>query len=820
MFKNYIKIAVRNLLKNKVYSLINILGLAIGLATSLLIVFYVVDEWSYDKFNRDSDRLFRIVQTMSSEERTEEQATTPFLLGPVAEAEFPDYIESTVRFYNLMENSHTFRNKERNISFKEENFYFVDPAFFEVFTSDLIVGNPEEALKNPASLVITQKLAEKYFGDEDPIGKTLNFKGVSDLTVTGVMQEWPEQSHMKIDLIASFSTLDNIYASDQTYDESWLWNPIWTYVKLKENVSYTALESLLYTLEEKYYRAFSGWPADESLSISLQPITDIYLNSHRDQEMNTNGYMIYLYILLLIAGFVLIIACINFMNLSTARSLERSREIGMRKVLGGHKKQLFYQFIGESFLVCFIAVLVGVLLVIIGLPFFNELVNKDISFSVFLNPIFISALLLLSILVGLFSGSYPALYLSSFEPVKVLKGTSIQGKSSSLLRKVLVTFQFTLSVILIISTAVIFTQLQYIQQKDLGFDESSIILLPTKQNLIAWEFATFREQALEHTQIESLTGLGKILGSEEQEFYRFVPEGFGDNQDALNPALHVTYDFVETFDLEIVSGRSFSRDFSTDDDNAVLINRQMVSKLGLQSPDEALGKVFYFFPKTGGKETYQVIGVLEDFNYSSLKQEIGPLVISLVEDTYSLLGVIEHTAVEISPGSPRASLDHLESVWKKINPIDPFEYQFLDDRLAEIYETESTMSSLSTAFSILCILIACLGLLGLASYSAQLKKQEIGIRKSLGASVMDIVKLLSKDFLKLVIYANLIAWPVTYFFASSWLQNFTYKFDLLTKLPLIFLSSAFIILIVAMLTVGYHAVKAALINPVNAIRSD
>jgi len=815
-----VKIAVRNLLKNKVYSLINILGLAIGLATSLLIVFYVVDEWSYDKFNRDSDRLFRIVQTMSSEERTEEQATTPFLLGPVAEAEFPDFIESTVRFYNLMESSHTFRNKERNISFKEENFYFVDPTFFEVFTSELIVGNPEEVLKNPASLVLTQKLAEKYFGDEDPIGKTLNFKGVSDLTVTGIMQEWPKQSHMKIDLIASFSTLDNIYASDQTYDESWLWNPIWTYVKLKENVSYTALESQLYTLEEKYYRAFSGWPTDESLSISLQPITDIYLNSHRDQEMNSNGYVIYLYILLLIAGFVLIIACINFMNLSTARSLERSREIGMRKVLGGHKKQLFYQFIGESFLVCFMAVLTGIILVIIALPFFNELVNKDISFSVFLSPVFILGLLLLSILVGLFAGSYPALYLSSFEPVKVLKGTSIQGKSSSLLRKVLVTFQFTLSVVLIISTTVIFTQLQYIQQKDLGFDESSIILLPTKQNLIAWEFATFREQALEHTQIESLTGLGKILGSEEQEFYRFVAEGNVDNQDALNPALHVTYDLVQTFDLEVVAGRSFSRDFSTDEDNAVLINRKMINKLGLQNPDEALGKIFYFFPKTGGKETYQVIGVLEDFNYSSLKHEIEPLVISLVEDTYSLLGVIEHTAVEISPGNPRAALDHLEAVWKKINPIDPFEYQFLDDRLAEIYKTESTMSSLSTAFSGLCILIACLGLLGLASYSAQLKKQEIGIRKSLGASVIDIVKLLSKDFLKLVIYANLIAWPVTYFFATNWLQNFTYKFDLLTKLPLIFISSAFIILLTAMLTVGYHAVKAAMINPVNAIRSD
>ncbi len=820
MFKNYIKIAIRNLLKNKVYSLINILGLAIGLATSLLIVFYVVDEWSYDKFNNDTDRLYRIVQTMTSEERTEEQATTPFLLGPVLDAEFPDFVDKTVRFYNMQETSHTIRYKEKKISFKEENFYFVDSTFFDIFSIEMVVGNPQEALKNPASLVISQELADKYFGDEDPIGKILNYKGVSDLTVTGIMKKWPDQSHMKIDLIASFSTLNNIYGADNKYDESWLWNPIWTYVKLKKNISVESLESQLFTLQEKYYRAYSGWPADESVSLSLQPITDIHLLSHRDQEMQTNSYAVYLYILLSVAGFVLIIACINFMNLSTARSLERSREVGMRKVLGGYKKQLFYQFIGESFLICFIAVVIGVILVFVALPFFNELVNKNISFSIFQNPVVIPGLLLLSIIVGLFAGSYPALYLSSFEPVKVLKGSSVQDKKSSLFRKVLVTFQFTLSVILIIGTAVIYTQLQYIQQKDLGFDQSSVVLLPTKQNLIAWEFETFREQALAHSQIENLTGLGKILGSEKQEFYRFVPEGNGDNQDALNLALHVTHDVVETFDLKILAGRSFSRDFSSDEDNAVLINREMVKNLGFENPEEALGEVFYFFPKNEDRKSYQVIGVLEDFNYSSLKKEIEPLVISLVENTNSILGVIEFTAVEISPGNPGAALEHLETIWKKINPVDPFEYQFLDERLAEIYETESTMSLLSTAFSILCILIACLGLLGLASYSAQLKKQEIGIRKSLGASVTDIVKLLSKDFLKLVVYANLIAWPVTYFFTSSWLENFTYRFDMLTKLPIIFISSALIILVTAMITVGYHAIKAAMINPVNAIRSD
>lgn len=820
MLKNYFKIAIRNLLKNKVYSSINILGLAFGLATSLLIFFYVVDEWSYDKFNQNSDRIYRIVQTMSSEDRDEEQASTPFLLAPSAEAEFPDFIEKSVRFYDMQENSHTFRYKKENLSFKEENFYFVDSTFFNVFSAELIIGNPSEALKNPNSIVISEDLVEKYFGDEDPIGKVLNYKGVSDLAVTGVMKSWPDQSHMKIDLLASYTTLNTMYTADQKFDQSWLWNPIWTYIQLKEGVDPEVLKSQLPVIVEKYYQAYSGWPTDESVSLDLQPLTDIYLKSQLDQEMNPNSDIVYLYILLTVAGFILMIACINFMNLSTARSLERSREVGMRKVLGGHKKQLFYQFIGESFLISFIAIAIGVILTFLTLPFFNELVDKNISLSLIQQPWMIPWLLLLSVLVGLFAGSYPAVYLSSFEPVKVLKSSTVQGKKSSLFRKILVTFQFSLSVILIIGTAIIYTQLQFIQQKDLGFDESSVVHLPSKQNLIAWEFGTFREQALAHTQIENVTGVSKIMGSENHGLSRFVPAGDGQNQDELNVTIRSTYDLIETFDLTLIAGRSFSRDFTTDTESAILINRKMVTKLGFDDPEDALGELFYFYPKTGGQESYNVIGVVEDFNYSSLKKEIEPLVIAMAEDLMSFLGFIEYTAVEISPGNPQPALEHLEKVWKQVNPIDPFEYRFLDERLAEIYEAESMMSSLATAFSILCVIIACLGLLGLASYSAQLKKSEIGIRKTLGASVLDIVSLLSKDFLVLVVIANLIAWPVTYFIASSWLENFTYRFDLLTNLPIIFLVSGLLIMLIAMLTVGYHAIKSALINPVNAIRSD
>ncbi|MAO76243.1 MAG: hypothetical protein CL671_04800 [Balneola sp.] len=820
MFKNYIKIAVRNLLKNKVYSLINIFGLAIGLATSLLILLYVLNEWNYDTFNERSESIFRVIQTMESENNVEKEASTPFLLGPVLEAEFPDLIQKTVRFYNLQETSHTFRNKQKGVSFSEENFYFVDSTFFSIFSANLVRGNPNEALKNPGSLVITKELSEKYFGNEDPMGKTLNYKGVIDLTVTGIMESWPNQSHMEIDLIASYTSLNEMYSSDQEYDQSWLWNPIWTYMLLKEGAEPSDLESQLPIITENYFYAYSGWPADETVELSLQPLTDIHLHSNLDSEMEVNSSVLYLYILLVVAGFILIIACINFMNLSTARSLERSREVGMRKVLGGYRKQLFYQFIGESFLICLIAITIGVILVFLSLPSFSEMVGKELSFNLFTHPATIPGLIVFTIFVGLFAGSYPAIYLSSFEPVQVLKGSVVQGKKSALFRKMLVTFQFTLSVVLIIGTAIIYKQIQFIQEKDLGFDESSIVLLPTKQNLVAWEFETFKEQVLSFSQIESITALSKIIGSEKQEHYHYVPEKFGESNDELNLALHTTYDFVETFDLKLIAGRSFSKDFPTDAKQAVLINREMVSKLELNSPDEAIGEAFYFFPTNEDRETKYVIGVLEDFNYTSLKKEIEPLTISLVDGVIPFLGLIEYTAIEIAPGNPSDALAHIEKIWKEVNPIDPFEYQFLDDRLTEIYQAEDTMSSLSLAFSMLCILIASLGLLGLASYSAQLKEKEIGIRKSLGASIPDIIKLLSKDFLVLIAIANCIAWPFTYYIAMNWLQNFPYRFDVYTNIPIIFIGSGIFIMIIALATISYHAVKAALVNPVDAISNN
>ena len=820
MLKNYFKIAFRNLLKKKIYSLINIAGLAIGLATSLLIIIFVLHETDYDEFHEHSNRIYRIAQTTTSEDRTEEQATTPFLLGPVVAEEFPGQVVSTVRFYDLQEENHTFLNREDDISFREHNFYFVDSTFFKVFSADLIRGNPSEVLKDPLSLVITEELAEKYFGNENPIGQSLSYRGINNMTVTGIMSAWPKQSHMKVDLLASFSSLNNIYASSPNYDQSWLWNPVWTYTLLNENTDPGQFETQLADLVDKYYYAYSGWPSDEELSIQLQPVTDIYLTSNRDQEMEANSSSTYIYILLIVAAFTLLIACINFMNLSTARSLERSREVGMRKALGGYKQQLFGQFIGESLMVSFFAIMVGVLLVYAALPTFNELTGKQLTFGLFQNAYIIPGLLLLTILVGFISGSYPALFLSSFNPVEVLKGNSGKSQANTLFRKVLVTFQFTLSVLLIIGTSIIYFQLQFIQDKDLGFDKNNVVILPTKQNLIAWEFETFRERALSHAQVESVTGLGKIPGTDSQEYYRYVPAGMNQNQDVTNLALYVTHGFEETFDVDIMAGRAFSLDFPSDPENAVIINKAMLRQLEAETPQEALGETIYFYPLNEERQSFSVIGVVDDFNYTSLKKEIEPVVIRLTAGTNSILKSVEHTAIEIAPGDPSAALAHLETVWDEVNHIDPFEFRFLDDRLDQIYKSENTMSSLATVFAILCIIIACLGLLGLASYSAQLRQKEIGIRKSLGASVPNIINLLSKDFLTLVLIGNIVAWPLAYYFGSKWLENFPYRFDLLSHLPFIFLGTTVFIIILALATVSYHSIKAALINPVEAIRNE
>lgn len=817
MVYNYLRIAFRNLSKRKGFTLINICGLAIGVACCLLISMYVFYELSYDTFHEKSDRIYRLTQTSISPTKEEAGATTPFKAGPTLASEYPGMVETSVRFFDLQEDIRTLENREDDRTFRVDHFYFVDSTLFDVFDVSLIRGNPAEALAEPLSVILTDKWAKRYFGDQNPIGKTLKFKGIADFTVTGVMEPLPATSHMNLEMLVSFHSLYEIYSST-TWDDSWLWNPCWTYILLKEDASPEQLKSQLPSFAEKYYNP--NYPEGERVEPGLQPLTDIHLYSNLDQEMQPNNSIFYIYLFSAVAILILLTGCINFMNLSTARSTERSREVGMRKVLGADRRQLFYQFMGESFLMSFLAMLSALLLVYLALPWFNDFIGRELNLGFFGTGNIIAVLFCLFISVSLLSGIYPAVYLSGFNPINILQGNIYKKGGGGAFRKGLVIFQFTLSVILIIGTIIVYQQLQHMQNKKLGFDKEQVVVMPIKQNLIAWEFPNFKEQALQNSNIRQVAGASKILGSDIQTYYRYTPAASSINQSSTNQGLFVTHDFLETYNIKLLAGRSFSRDYPTDAEQALIINEKMLDLLDVDTPEDAIGRPFVYTSSDGDRTRYSVIGVTENFNYTSIKKEIEPLIIRLVEDERPILRYIEHVSVKIAPNALPEALEHLESVWKEINYIDPFTYSFHDEELEKVYASEMTMGKVAGIFAGLCILIACLGLFGLASFTASLKTKEIGIRKTLGASITGIVTMLSKEYIKLVLTANIIAWPVIYYLAVQWLQNFPYRLTLGWNIAWAFIIAAVASLLICLLTVSWQSLKAAMINPVDSIRQE
>ncbi|MDZ7716648.1 MAG: FtsX-like permease family protein [Balneolaceae bacterium] len=821
MIRNFVKVAMRNLKKRKAYAFINIVGLSIGIACCIIISLYILNQLSYDDFNTNAEKIYRLKQTSISPTKTEEGSTTPYKAGPSLQAEYPNIVKNFVRFYDLDEEAHTLLDRETKNSFRVSNLYFTDSTFFEVFSGKLIRGNPDEVLDNPLSIVITKEKAKIYFGDEDPIGKTLSLNGIKSMAmeITGIMEPWPEESHMKFDVLASFSSLDVLYRRTPEYNESWFANPIWTYLELHEDASVQELKDQLPAFADKYYHS-ADRPETETVELGLQPLTDIYLHSDLDSEMNPNGSIFYIYLLSIVAGFILIIACINFMNLATARSAERGSEVGIRKVLGANREQLFAQFMGESILMSFAAMVLAVLLVYLVLPYFNSFTGKELAFDLLQNTYLFFGLIGLFIFVGIIAGIYPAVVLSGFQPVNILKGNFVKGSSGVVFRKALVTFQFMLSALLIVGTAILYMQLQHMQTKKLGFDKERIVLLPMNQNLTAWYFDQFKEQVLSHSAITSVTATSKILGSEKQTYTPYSPASLPEGEVSSIMTMRVAHDFMETYSIDILAGRSFSREYPSDKDEAILVNRAMLDLLELENPDEAVGEIFYFKRGEEDQKSYRVIGVTEDFHYTSIKKEIDPLVMPLSEGTRPIVGSMSNAVVKIAPGGIQSALSHLEKVWAEINPIDPFEYSFHDEELAKIYAPEMQMSKVYTAFSILCIIIACLGLFGLASFTATKRTKEIGIRKALGASVSGLMVLLSKEYVKLVLLANIIAWPIIYYFMSQWLQSFPSRITLGWNLVLVFLGSALISIIICVLTVSYQSVKAALINPVHSLRQE
>ncbi len=803
MIKNYLKIALRNLLKFKAYSFINVLGLAIGIAACMMILLYINDELSYDKFNTKADQIYRVHTDGKLAGHEINIAFSPQPLGETLVQDYPEVIQYT----RLMPNRTMLIRYKDNV-FNESNFFWADSTIFDVFTIPFIEGDPKTALTQPHTVVLTEKLAKKYFGKEDPMDKIMKFEDGTPYTVKGVVKNCPENAHFHYDMFASIASLG---MRDTKF---WINNNFYTYILLKKGVPGSELAAKLPEFARKYagpqLKELFGASYEDlqksgnAYEFHMQPLTSIHLHSHLDYELEPNSDIKYIYIFSIIALFILLIACINFMNLSTARSTLRSKEVGMRKVLGSNKSQLIKQFLAESILMTFIAVLVAVVLVEVFLPSFDHLAGKDLSISYFNNWLTIPLLFLTVLVVGLLAGSYPAFFLSSFKPVTVLKG-KYNNSGSAWLRSGLVVFQFAISIILFIGTFVVYGQLKYVQQTNLGFDKDHVLVIQR-----AWALEknadTFKNELKNNTHIVSASNADNIPGRIFGQTV-FKPEGSQSPQQYILAIMSTGYDFAKTMKLKLLEGRYFSLENPTDSD-AVVLNESAVKLMGIKNP---LGKRIMYPGRTPEDNFLTIIGVLKDFHFESLHQKIRPLVITLDR------GQTAYLPVRISPTDVQGSVAFIEKEWKKFVPNKPFEYFFLNDDFNKLYQSEQKTGEIFTAFSVLAIFIACLGLFGLAAFTAERRTKEIGIRKVMGASIPGIVILLSKEFTKWVLLANIIAWPVAYYFMNNWLQNFAYRIN-----PGLgtFLLSGVIALFIALITVSFQAVKVAVANPVNALRSE
>jgi putative ABC transport system permease protein len=801
MVKNYLKVAIRNILKHKGFSIINIVGLAIGIACSILILIFVAHELSYDKFHEKADRTYRIAVRASVGDTKIRQTYSSSATFKKLLEDLPE-IEKGVKFLRLGRTPINLDEK----TFYESRFYAVDSTFFDVFTFPLIHGDPETVLSEPNSMVISENTAIKYFGSADAVGKILRADfsygpGSVDFEITGVSENVPSNSHFHYDLLASSSTFPTFIN-----DPGWSSNKFITYVVLKEGTRSEWFNERLKEFTRRHMggERFDAWVAKGNFwEYFLQPVTKIHLNSDLNGEFEANGNETYVYIFSAISIIILLIACINFMNLSTAKSSLRAKEVGMRKVVGSGRRRLVFQFLSESILLSFISLTIGMVLVIILLPLYKNLIGRQLEILYFDNLVAIPSLLALGLIVGVISGSYPAFFLSSFKPIVALKGMTIRSKGGSWLRNILVIFQFTISIFLIIGTLVVNQQLKFFQNKKLGFDKEQILVIRNPGSL-GNNITPFKEALRKYSSVINVSGSNTLPG------ISFSNIGFGaegvDKSFTLNLCV-CDYDFLKTLKLELAQGRFFSRDFITDSHAAVL-NEKAVELLGWDDP---IGKRINNWARNRGNFT--VIGVIKDYHYESLHQEIRPQALFLSGGYYT--NVESYISVRLNTENISETIGYVENTWKDFAPNKPFEYSFLDEDYDNLYMNEQQTRKLFSIFSFLAIFIACLGLFGLASFIADRRTKEIGIRKVLGASVPRIVQILNKSFVKWVLMANLIAWPVAWFVMNSWLQNFAYRIELSWWM---FVLAAVLALVIALITVSFQTVKAALRNPVDSLR--
>ncbi|MFC2168387.1 ABC transporter permease [Acidobacteriota bacterium] len=788
MFKNYLKTALRNLSRHKGYSFINISGFSIGIACCFLIFLWVQDELSYDRFHKNIDDLYRVVEhQMQSTGDIFPIARTQYPLGQALVDEYPEFIKFT----------HFSPSSRALISQGETNFFergiaWTDPAFFEMFTFPLLQGDQKTALSSKDSILISEEMVEKYFEDFDPIGQTLTLENAIDFRVTGVFKKIPSNSHLQFDFLGNFEKLLDFTGLTR----EWHSNNYYTYVQLAKNTPYKDVNDKIYNFLQTIF------PTDNYTKYLLQPVKDIHLYSYFQIDLGgvSTKRDKYVYMFSIIAVFVLLIACINFVNLTTARSSGRALEIGIRKVVGAHRRNLIRQFLGESLLISIFSLLTAMGLVLLLLPAFNVLSGKALSLATLNIPLLLLVLLGIILVTGILSGGYPAFLMSSIQPVKALKGAFNQGSKRSTFRKALVTLQFSLSIALILGTFVVYRQLNFIQKKNLGYSQDHVIYL-SERGAFWKKYDTFKEELLQHSEILGVTAASSVPTFTVTSTTGVSWEGKDPEDKVLFTQFTVDYDYFETLDMEMEKGRSFSKKFSTDMQEAYVLNETGAAATGLQDP---IGKSFALWNREG-----TIIGVVKDYNFKSLHTKIEPLLHRLWGRYFG------HALIRVKSGDMTQSLKAVEQIYRKHNPGYPFEYHFLNEELDHLYISDQRTAKVFQTFMVLALFISSLGLFGMASFLAAQRTKEIGIRKVLGATVPGIFVLLLKEFAKWVLLANAIAWPFGYLVMDRWLKNFAYRTDIALW---IFAASGILGFIIAVITVSYQSIKASIANPVDSLK--
>jgi putative ABC transport system permease protein len=807
MFKNFFKTAFRNISRHKGFSSINIAGLTLGLTACILIGLFVWDENQFDKFLPEGDQVYRVYSDYKNSDGENELAVTPPMFATALKQDFPE-VQQTARVMMLPEYKTLFEAGKNKLY--EQSGYFADSTFFDVLPLLFKYGSPVHALDGSGSIVLSDELANKLFGNTDPVGRQV-LMDKQPLAVKGVFKKNP-RFHLQFNYLRSLAGAP----VPNERMQSWTWNQFFTYLKVKKGTDIHALETKFQKDEEQSSAPFRKEINSSAISF-LQPLKDIHLHSANFKfDAAQRGNITYVNALTIIAVFILLIACFNFINLATAKSLQRAKEVGVRKAIGADKRQLIFQFIGETVLIAFVSILIAVVLATLLLPWLNNFTNKHIPLTLFANPIVILLILAVTLIVGIFAGFYPALVLSNFKPVKVLKGavTNRDAAKTPWLRHSLVIVQFTLSVLLIISAIIVFNQVNYLHNKDLGFNKDQIMFFPMRGDDMFKNTDAFKNELMQTPGVSSVSiGYGfpgdAVAGDEI-----IVPRN-GQQVSQSATQLAVDYDYVKTLGLQIIAGRDFSKAMGTDKDHAWIINETAVKQLGFGTPQKAIGQTLYWHvwgaSNPDSLKAGQVIGVVKDFNYKSLYDKIETTVLQIFPDA------AWKVAVKVRAANIGNTINAVRNVWNKFSPQYPIEYKFLDENFEQMYNAEDKLRSLLAIFTAIAIFVGCLGLFGLAAYTAERRKKEIGIRKVLGASAQGVVFLLSGDFIRLVIISLLIASPLAWYFMNKWLQDFAYRVDIDWW---VFGVAAILALGIAFITVSSQAIKAALANPVKSLRTE